>query len=86
MPIFIRQLIEPDKPFLLPNPLNKEVNDHVKFGLILMGLLVVTIGLFAAFSFRLTQRLGMSFFGMYLLFITYALVQELYCNKNGISC
>eukprot|EP00051_Salpingoeca_urceolata_P021370 m.334324 g.334324 ORF g.334324 m.334324 type:complete len:260 (-) comp19785_c0_seq2:121-900(-) len=63
-----------------------DVTDHAKFGFILLGLLVLVLAAFISSKWRMTAKLGLSFFAMYVCFITYALVQELYCNRNDLSC
>jgi len=63
-----------------------DVIDHVKFSFILLGILAVTIVGFKLSHFRLTKRLGCTLFAMYVLFITYALVQELVCKRDGTEC
>jgi len=60
---------------------------HVQFGIILLGILVVTMVTFSIFKFRLSRSLGISFFGMYIAFIIYALIKEFVCyDGSGIQC
>ena len=62
------------------------ITDHVKFGFILLGILCITLVIFKALSFKLNKTLGVGFMLMYVLFITYALVQELVCKRAGDRC
>lgn len=62
------------------------ITDHVKFGFILLGILCITLVIFKALSFKLNKTLGVGFICMYVLFIAYALVQELVCKRNGDRC
>eukprot|EP00049_Salpingoeca_infusionum_P014704 m.277939 g.277939 ORF g.277939 m.277939 type:complete len:166 (+) comp15734_c0_seq3:2664-3161(+) len=62
------------------------LTDHAKFGFILLGALVLAYAVLAAMRFRLTRGVGTLFFAMYLIFITYSLVQELHCNRHGKVC
>lgn len=62
------------------------ITDHVKFGFILLGILCVTLVIFKALSFKLNKTLGVGFMLMYVLFITYALVQEIVCKRAGDRC
>lgn len=57
---------------------------HVKFGIILLFLLAVSILLFAVNRFRLSKRLGLSFIVVYFLFVAYAYIQDIQCNS--FSC
>lgn len=57
---------------------------HVKFGIILLFLLVVSILLFAVNRFRLSKKLGLSFIIVYFLFVAYAYIQDIQCNS--FSC
>ncbi|KAI6649702.1 hypothetical protein LOD99_6492 [Oopsacas minuta] len=57
---------------------------HPKFGFILLLILFVIIIGFAATKFKLRKILGIVFVGMYLLFVTYAMIQEFVCN--GYMC
>lgn len=55
---------------------------HVKFGFILLIILVMSIFIFAFFKFRLNNRLGLSFIILYVVFVAYAYFQDLYCNSK----
>jgi len=53
---------------------------HVKFGIILLLILTVCITIFAVSKFKLTRKLGLSFLIIYVLFVAYAYVQDIYCD------
>ena len=42
--------------------------------------------MFVVTKFRMSQGMGIAFFLLYIFFITYALVHELVCVKDGIKC
>lgn len=91
IPFMIRSLIDGHHVDLLGKAARAahkdgEVIDHVKFSFILLGILFVTVGAFKYNHFYLTKSLGYSLFAMYIMFITYAIVQELVCNRSGIEC
>eukprot|EP00041_Stephanoeca_diplocostata_P020275 m.451379 g.451379 ORF g.451379 m.451379 type:complete len:728 (+) comp21526_c0_seq1:396-2579(+) len=65
---------------------NDEVIPHVKFGFILLGILCITLLGFKLNRFKLTKYFGGLLFSMYVIFITYAMVQELVCNRKGKEC
>jgi len=66
----------------LPNALS--MIPHVKFGLILLLILVLCLMIFAVVRFRLRKVIGLIFFIMYLMFLAYAFVQEKLCH--GFTC
>lgn len=66
----------------LPNALS--MIPHVKFGLILLLILVLCLMLFAVVRFRLRKIIGLIFLLMYLMFLAYAFVQEKVCH--GLTC
>lgn len=82
------------KPILLLTPLQNCLMDnlpnalstipHVKFGLILLLILVLCLILFAVVRFRLRKIVGLVFLLMYLMFLAYAFVQEKICH--GLTC
>eukprot|EP00038_Savillea_parva_P031630 m.88945 g.88945 ORF g.88945 m.88945 type:complete len:757 (-) comp9776_c1_seq1:103-2373(-) len=91
IPFMLRALILKEKVDLLDEAdraayKDGDIIDHVKFGLILLGLLLVTISAFKISHFRLTKPLGFTLFALYVVFITYALVHELVCKRNGYEC
>ena len=55
---------------------------HVKFGFILLVILVIALAIFFCTRFVLTKAIGVSFVIMYIMFMTYAFVQELYCVRE----
>jgi len=57
---------------------------HVKFGFILLLILVLCLMLFAIVRFRLRKIVGLIFLLMYLMFLAYAFVQEKICH--GLTC
>lgn len=63
------------------------LNPHVKFGFLLLLILLITIITLAVFRFRLNKWTGLCFVVVYVLFLIYAFIQELVpaCNK-GKNC
>lgn len=60
---------------------------HVQFGIILLGILVVTLVTFLIFNFQLSRTLGMALFSIYICFVIYGLIKEFVCTEeSGISC
>ncbi|XP_070537961.1 sodium/potassium/calcium exchanger 3-like isoform X2 [Ptychodera flava] len=57
---------------------------HVKFGFILLLILVMTMVVFGCARFRLNKWIGVCFVTIYILFIIYALIQEFICD--GYKC
>jgi Ca2+/Na+ antiporter len=55
---------------------------HVKFGFILLLILVICLAVFGLVKFRLGRTIGMSFFLMYILFVSYAYIQDLLCEHD----
>ena len=55
---------------------------HAKFGFILLGILAVALMVFALARFRLNKLIGISFVSMYIMFMVYAFMQELYCIRQ----
>ena len=55
---------------------------HVKFGFILLFILFLCVSVFGAVKFRLGRVVGTSFFLMYVIFVTYAYLQDLLCNHD----
>jgi len=60
--------------------------DHVKFGFILLAILILTGVCFKFLNFKLNKKLGIGFAFLYVIFVTYALVQELVCKRTGNPC
>lgn len=58
---------------------------HAKFGFLLLGILSLVIFLFMAFRFKTNRCMGLCFVLLYALFLVYAFVQELVCDK-GKKC
>ena len=63
------------------------LNPHVKFGFLLLFILLITIITLTVFRFRLNKWTGLCFVVIYVLFLVYAFIQELLpaCN-NGRNC
>lgn len=55
---------------------------HVKFGFVLLLILIVVQIVFMLTKYRLTKLTGLLFVGIYVLFLTYAFVQEIHCNQS----
>ena len=55
---------------------------HAKFGFLLLIVLVFTLFIFSIARFRLNKLIGISFVCMYVLFMLYAFLQELYCRQE----
>lgn len=52
---------------------------HAKFGLVLLGILLIVILLFAKIKFQLDRKAGFVLFILYILFLAYAFTQEIVC-------
>ena len=63
------------------------INPHVKFGFLLLLILLITIATLAVFRFRLNKWTGLCFVVIYVVFLIYAFIQELLpaCDK-GRKC
>ena len=55
---------------------------HAKFSLVLLLVMFLVIGIFIAFRFKLNAFVGLSFVAMYVLFLTYAFIQETVCEEG----
>lgn len=55
---------------------------HVKFGLILLLILIIALGIFAGMRFKLNRQVGLSFFLMYVVFVVYAYIQDMLCDHD----
>ncbi|ELT99617.1 hypothetical protein CAPTEDRAFT_91934 [Capitella teleta] len=55
---------------------------HVKFGFLLLLILFIALGIFFLAKFRLTKWIGITFMVIYIMFLSYAFVQELYCVRQ----
>lgn len=53
---------------------------HPKFGFVLLFVLLVTVGIFFVFRFRLSTFVGLSFVVLYILFLAYSFIQETICD------
>lgn len=94
LPFVISSIIKGGKSVVLISEENQEyigwkknsyppMLQHPKFGVILLVLLFLALGIFGAVKFRLTKRLALSFVLMYIAFLCYAFIQELVCNQWG---
>jgi Ca2+/Na+ antiporter len=63
----------------------KEGPQYIKFGIILLGILLLCIFSFILSKWYLSKKLGAGFLFLYLCFIAYALIQALQCDK-GQDC
>ena len=60
---------------------------HAKFGFILLIILIIALAVFILVRFRLNKAIGIVFVLMYMVFLVYAFMQELYCvRKLNIYC
>ena len=57
---------------------------HFKFGIILLVILLFVYSLICYNNFRLTRPVGLILILLYVLFIAYALVQELLCDSGRL--
>ena len=55
---------------------------HVKFGFILLLILIIALGIFAGVRFKLNRQIGLSFFIMYIAFVIYGYAQDLICDYD----
>ena len=55
---------------------------HVKFGFILLLILIIALGIFVAVRFRLNKQIGASFLLMYVAFVIYAYIQDMLCDHD----
>jgi len=89
LPFLITILINKGKPLLLlsANEMSEfkaggyPLLPHVKFGIILLLILTLSIAIFVVCKFKLSRKLGLSFIVVYVLFVAYAYVQDIYCNS-----
>ncbi|EDO35212.1 predicted protein, partial [Nematostella vectensis] len=90
LPFVIRILIDKMEPIRMLTPAEEimletgeiVISPHVKFGFLLLLFLVIALFLMAAFKFKLNKRLGLSFVFMYVLFVLYAYIQDIFCKHN----
>ncbi|XP_058950478.2 sodium/potassium/calcium exchanger 3 isoform X3 [Pocillopora verrucosa] len=90
LPFVIRIIIDNFQPIRLLTPKEEEmlssgslvVVPHVKFGFILLLILIVALGIFASVRFKLNRKIGISFFTMYVAFVIYAYVQDMLCDYD----
>ncbi|XP_028513776.1 sodium/potassium/calcium exchanger 1 isoform X2 [Exaiptasia diaphana] len=90
LPFVIRILIDKMKPIYMLSDTEQELFSsgeiimvsHVKFGFLLLLILLIAILLVVMFKFQLSRKLGASFVVLYILFVAYAYIQDLYCNYD----
>ncbi|KAK3744351.1 hypothetical protein QZH41_016484 [Actinostola sp. cb2023] len=90
LPFVIRILIDNMKPIRMLSAVEQEmfssgemlIVPHVKFGFLLLLILIIAILLVISFKFQLSRNLGISFVTLYIMFVLYAYMQDLYCNYN----
>lgn len=84
---FLIKTIYQNGPLVLLSELSEDVffMPHAKFGFILLLILVVVYLLICFNKFKLTRSVGLFLILFYVLFIAYALVQELVCD-SGTFC
>lgn len=90
LPFVIRGLIDNFEPIhLLTKTEEKMFSDgslimvpHVKFGFILLLILIIALGIFAGMRFKLNRQVGLSFFLMYIAFVVYAYIQDMLCDHD----
>lgn len=56
-----------------------------KFGVILLGILVLTVVTFMASKFQLTKPLGITFVFLYIATVTYSILSAIFCD-DGLTC
>lgn len=89
LPFLITILINKGKPILLLSAAEMAefkaggylLLPHVKFGIILLLILTLSILIFTVSKFKLTRKLGLSFIIVYFVFVGYAYVQDIYCDS-----
>jgi len=89
LPFLITILINKGKPILLLSATEMSefkaggylLLPHVKFGIILLLVLILSIAIFAVCKFKLSRKLGLSFIVVYVVFVAYAYIQDIYCNS-----
>jgi len=90
LPFVIGSLINKMKPIPLLTPAEELAFEsgqlilvpHAKFGFLLLLILLIAIGIFALVRFTLRRIVGISFVCMYIAFVTYAYIQDLYCDHS----
>lgn len=90
LPFVISSLIRDMKPIVLITAEQQAMFDsgelliipHVKFGFILLIILVASLIVFGISKFRLTKFLGIAFVLIYFMFVAYAYVQDLHCDNS----
>ena len=55
---------------------------HVKFGFLLLLILLLSIISFAIARFKMNKKLGIVFVILYICFVAYAYIQDIYCNND----
>ncbi|XP_078379256.1 sodium/potassium/calcium exchanger 4-like isoform X2 [Oculina patagonica] len=90
LPFVIRTLIDNFEPIHLLTPKEEEMLSsgslvmvpHVKFGFILLLILIIALGIFAGVRFKLNRQIGFSFIVMYIAFVIYGYLQDLVCDYD----
>ncbi|XP_014665961.1 PREDICTED: sodium/potassium/calcium exchanger 3-like [Priapulus caudatus] len=90
LPFLIRMAIDKGKAIRLLSDEEMEklatgqmlIPPHVKFGFILLLILFIVQAVFMLMKYRLTKFTSLSFVGLYLVFTSYALIQELHCKGS----
>ena len=55
---------------------------HAKFGFLLLLILIIALLVFAVVRFTLKKIVGISFVCMYVAFVAYAYIQDIYCKHS----
>ena len=71
--LFSQAILEADGMMMVP---------HAKFGFLLLLILLIALAVFALVRFTLKRIVGVCFVVMYILFVAYAYIQDLYCDYN----
>lgn len=90
LPFVIRIMIDNFQPIRLLTPKEEKMLSsgslvmvpHVKFGFILLLILIIALGIFASVRFKLNRKIGISFLTMYIAFVIYAYVQDMLCDYD----
>lgn len=90
LPFVIRIMIDNFQPIRLLSPKEEKMLSsgslvmvpHVKFGFILLLILIIALGIFASVRFKLNRKIGISFLTMYIAFVIYAYVQDMLCDYD----
>ncbi|KAI0223167.1 Sodium/potassium/calcium exchanger 3 [Lamellibrachia satsuma] len=74
-----------DKEWVLFHNGEMAMIPHVKFGFILLLILILALAMFTISGFHLNRSIGVTFVFMYAAFIAYALTQEIYCLLSFVT-